>query len=119
MKILAAAGLLAAVASAAALARTGTPTDKAAPVCIRPFDQPTGGIDHTHAVDAKTLLFYMKDGKIWKNTLRAPCPGLLMHGFDFVTHQDEVCSNAQAIRVIETGEVCQLGVFTPYTVPHT
>jgi hypothetical protein len=59
----------------------------------------------------------MRDGKIWKNTLRGPCHGLEFHGFSFVTHYDEVCSNAAAIQVIQTGQVCQLGYFTPYTAP--
>jgi len=86
-------------------------------VCIRPFDSPTGSIDHTHVVDTKTILFYMRGGKIWENTLPLPCRGLMFHGFTFLTRQDEVCSNAQAIRVIETGQVCELGQFTSYTPP--
>lgn len=87
------------------------------PVCIRPFDLPTGSVDHTHVVDPKTILFYMRDGKIWKNSLPSACPGLMFHGFSFLTYQDEVCSNAQGIQVIETGEVCQLGAFTSYAPP--
>jgi hypothetical protein len=114
-------GLLAVlgVASAQAQPAANSPTDsgRGAPVCIRPFDAPRGNLDHTHVVDRQTILFYMRDGKVWKNTLRTPCMGLLFHGFEFVTHQDEVCSNAQSIRVITTGEVCQLGPFTPYTPP--
>ncbi len=82
------------------------------PVCLR-LDMPKN-IDHTHVVDARTVLFYMRDGKVWKNTLKAPCPGLLYHGFSFLTRYPEVCSNAQAIQVVETGQVCSLGEFTPY-----
>jgi len=117
MKMLAAAAFLAAFATLPAPAQTGTQTSAglSAPVCLRPFDTPgAGAIDHTHVVDARTILFYMRDGKIWKNTLRERCPALMFHGFTFVTHQDEICSNAQSIRVVESGEVCQLGVFTPY-----
>jgi hypothetical protein len=70
-------------------------------------------IDHTHVVNPRTVLFYMKNGKVWTNTLKGPCPGLEFHGFSYVTHSDQICSNAVPIRVIETGEVCALGPFTP------
>lgn len=85
------------------------------PVCLR-LDMPKN-IDHTHVVDDRTVLFYMRDGKIWKNTLKSPCPGLLFHGFSFLTHYPEVCSNAQGIQVLVTGQVCSLGEFTPYQAP--
>lgn len=109
--------ICAATAASAQPQATMSGPGKASPVCIRPFDTPTGSIDHTHVVNPQTVLFYMRDGKVWKNSLKSPCPGLLYHGFTFVTHQDEVCSNAQAIQVIVTGEVCQLGEFAPYTPP--
>ena len=37
---------------------------QASPVCLQTFR-----IDHTHVVDSKNVLFYMKDGKIWHNAL--------------------------------------------------
>ncbi|HUO91389.1 MAG TPA: hypothetical protein VMU22_00625 [Rhizomicrobium sp.] len=119
MKIPTAVALLAAVASLSALAQNSPEQTKPQQICIRPFDTPTGNIDHTKIVDPQTILFYMRDGKIWKNTLRGPCRGLEFHGFSFVTHYDELCSNAVAIQVIDTGQVCQLGYFTPYTPPAT
>jgi hypothetical protein len=66
---------------------------------------------NTHVVDPQTILFYTPDGKVWKNTLKTPCRGLMFHGFTFVTRQDEVCENSTGIRVIESGEVCTLGPF--------
>lgn len=117
MKMLAFGFLAAAFAVPALAQNTPTPpSDMARPrqICIRPFDTPTGNIDHTKYVAPQTILFYMRDGKIWKNTLRSPCPALEFHGFKFVTHYDEVCSNAASIEVIETGQVCQLGYFEPY-----
>jgi hypothetical protein len=116
MRTFATAAFLAAFAAVSAQAQQGSPRGAfAAPVCLRPFDTPgQGAIDHTHVVDPQTILFYMRDGKVWKNTLKARCPGLMFHGFSFATHQDEICSNAQSIRVVETEEVCQLGAFTPY-----
>jgi hypothetical protein len=120
MKMYATAVFLAVFAAVSAQAQSGpqSPTGSG-PVCLRPFDTPgSGAIDHTHVVDPQTILFYMRDGKIWKNTLKTSCPGLMFHGFNFATHQDEICSNAQSIRVIETDEVCELGAFTPYAPMH-
>lgn len=110
MKMLAAIALSEAVLAAPLQAQPAN----TAPTCIRPFDFSTGSVDHTHVVNPTTILFYMRDGKIWKNALRQPCRGLTLHGFVFTTQQDEVCSNAQSIRVIQTGEICQLGEFTRY-----
>lgn len=73
----------------------------------------SGKIDYTHVVDANTVLFHMKDGKIWKNTLKSSCPGLLLHGFQYMTHYDEICSNQVPISVLQTGATCTLGAFTP------
>jgi hypothetical protein len=108
MKAMAIAALLAFTAAASA-----QPAMRPASACLYVRD-----IDHTHVVDANTLLFYMRNGAIWKNTLAGPCPALKFHGFSFTAHDtEEVCSNAQGIRVIETGQVCALGAFTPYTPP--
>ena len=48
----------------------------AAPVCLQTIQ-----IDHTSVKDPSTVLFYLKNGQIWRNTLQSPCPALLMHGF--------------------------------------
>jgi hypothetical protein len=71
-------------------------------------------IDHTHYVDPRTVLFYMKDGHVWQNNLKSPCPGLAFHGFDYVTRSDQICGPEIGIRVIRTGEACSLGEFTPF-----
>jgi hypothetical protein len=81
-------------------------------VCLRSTD-----VDHTTTVNSSTLLFHMKNGVVWKNTLKSPCPGLNFHGFEYLTRADEICSDAQSIRVLEGQEVCVLGPFTPYTPP--
>jgi hypothetical protein len=113
MKMLAVPIAIAALISASAGAQETPPPSKPRQICLQPFGTPPGLIDHTHAVDANTVLFYMKNGDVWKNTLKGPCPGLLYHGFSFVSRYTEVCANATAIQVIVTGEVCQLGDFTP------
>ncbi len=73
----------------------------------------THRIDNTKVVDAKTILFRMKDGKVWRNTLQTPCPGLLFEGFVYVAHNDQICGNEQSIRVLRSHEVCMLGPFAP------
>jgi hypothetical protein len=73
-------------------------------------------VDHTHVANPSTVLFYMKDGKIWQNNLAAACSGLKFHGFKIVGHQNELCAGS-GISVIVTGEVCQLGKFSPYAAP--
>jgi hypothetical protein len=86
---------------------------KALPVCIDPT-----GIDRTQIVDDGTILFHMKDGKIWRNTLPSKCFGLKIEGgFAYDVHGGEICSSLQTIRVLHEGTVCQLGDFTPYVPP--
>jgi hypothetical protein len=75
-------------------------------------------IDHTSIPDDRTILFAMRDGSVWKNSLPFSCPGLSYQGgFEYVASFDEVCSNAQAIRVLWQNSQCMLGAFTPYSPP--
>lgn len=79
-------------------------------VCLRTIQ-----IDHTETPDTKTILFFMKNGTVWKNTLRSDCIGLRQNGFIYEpTPPNQVCGNFQTIRAIQTGSVCVLGPFTPY-----
>jgi hypothetical protein len=82
-------------------------------ICLYPHE-----IDHTQYINPTTVLFHMKDGKVYMNTLKGPCPGLAFHGFTYLANDvDEVCSNAMPISVIESHEACSLGTFTRYTPP--
>ena len=78
------------------------------PLCLWTYT-----IEGTTVVDPRTILFHTRDGRTYVNTLKAPCPGLKLHGFTYLTHSDEICSNAVPISVIATHESCALGVFTP------
>ena len=78
----------------------------AAPICLSTYY-----IDSTHVVNAKTILFRMKNGTVWRNTLRVPCSGLLFNGFSYTVHYPELCDDLQSIRVLQTHEVCVLGKF--------
>jgi hypothetical protein len=71
-------------------------------------------IDNTETPDESTIVFHMKDGKSWTNKLPRRCPGLRFHGFSYVVRgNNEICGNLQSIRVLQTGNVCLLGPFTP------
>jgi hypothetical protein len=73
-------------------------------------------IDHTSMPDDQTILFYMRGGKIWKNTLKTACPGLhAEHAFAQVIRGSEICSNRQMIQVINRETPCALGAFTLYS----
>jgi len=74
-------------------------------------------IDHTHYIAPRTILFYMKGGTVWQNTLVNDCNGLSFNGFAYVTRDGQICSNMQSIIVLRTHQVCLLGQFTPYTPP--
>jgi hypothetical protein len=71
-------------------------------------------IRNTQAVDRRTILYKMRDGKVWRNTLAADCPtlvGFSSGGFTQVTHTDFICANSQMIKT-QSGNVCRLGEFT-------
>jgi hypothetical protein len=85
------------------------PTAGSNGVCLR-----AESIDHTEVADDSTILFITKDHKVWKNSLPFPCTSLKFEGgFAFATDADEICSNAQTIRVLRSGTFCELGQFTP------
>ncbi len=78
----------------------------------------TTEIDHTQILDGKTIIFFMKNGHPWKNTMAFECPSLKIEdGFAFVTDFSEICSNSQTIRVLRSGNFCELGQFTAYQAP--
>lgn len=117
MKTFAAVVVLATLAVTSASAQMVGPQTPTGPVCLQPALVPNEPIPRTKVLDPQHILFFTRDGHVWMNRLRTPCRGLLFHGFDVIGFQGEICSNAQSIRVIESGETCQLGAFTPYTPP--
>ena len=87
----------------------------AAPVCLQ-----TQYIQDTSIPNSHTILFHMKDGTTWRNTLRNSCPDLKWYGFTYVLHgPNEICENLLAIRTLYTGETCLLGPFTQEPPAHT
>ena len=71
-------------------------------------------IRSSQAVDNRTIIYRMKDGKVWRNTLATPCPELVSFSagaYSQVLHTDYLCANTQEITV-KSGMVCRLGEFT-------
>ena len=108
MRKIALAAALAGLAATSAHAQMAT-VSSSGNVCLK-----TILIDRTKALNEHTILFTMKDHKVWRNTLTSDCPGLTYNGFIYEpTPPDQVCGNFQVIRAIETKSVCTLGAFTP------
>jgi hypothetical protein len=100
------------VASMPASAQPAAP--RPANVCINARD-----IQRTETPDDRTILFHMRGGKIWRNTLRSACPMLKISPFTEVLNSgDLICANQQFIRLNLTGDQCVLGDFTPVPAAH-
>jgi hypothetical protein len=83
---------------------------------------PAYQIDHTQVLHDSSILFYMRNHKVWKNTPINNCSTLSVssQGFSYEPTSpgsDEICSNLVTIHVNDTHETCMLGEFVPYTPP--
>jgi hypothetical protein len=67
--------------------------------------------------DGTAITFKMQDGSVWRNDLRGRCPDLKFDGFAWTIRNPDgsVCENEQTIRVLRSGQICQLGKFTQVT----
>jgi hypothetical protein len=109
---LSAAATLAAAVTANA-AETAASEGRSNLTCFSPRD-----IESTKPISDREIVFRMRNGKVWKNTLRTDCPGLKFEGgFSWTIRGDTVCENLQTIRVLRRGNACLLGKFTLYTPP--
>ena len=96
------------VVIATTLAALTVATSADAAVCLTSYL-----IQNTTVPDSRTILFHMRDGTTWRNTLRNSCPDLKWYGFVYVVPgTTEVCENLLAVRVFRTGTTCLLGKFT-------
>jgi len=68
-------------------------------------------IDSTNVPDGKTMIIKMRNGTVYHNTLLSRCSALKYNGFVWVSHNDEVCDNAATLRVLNSGQICQIGKF--------
>ena len=104
--LIALAALLMLTAAPAALALD----ENGKPVCLE-----INRIDHTEVLNDHQILFYMHGKKVWLNTLSNRCTTLTRQdGFVWDSSLPKYCENVELIHVLRTGQVCQLGAFTPY-----
>ncbi len=95
------AGLMTAVAAQAA----------DGPMCVQAYL-----VDHTHLVNASTIDFYFRGGKVLRSRLATPCSGLNFHGFKVIGHEGEICAPG-SISVLVSNQVCELGRFETVEAP--
>jgi len=105
-KLCAAAGAMILLAGPAAV------TAAAKSVCF-----PAYQIDHTEEPDDSTILFHMRNHKIYKASLINRCVGLKINtrGFTYEATDpgsDEICANLLTIKLNDTGEHCLVGDIT-------
>ena len=102
--------LLAGVISGDVTAATNPPLPR---ICLNLHE-----IQSTQVPNDRTIIFHMRDGKVWQNRLRTVCPRLSVSPWTQVIHgPDVVCSNEQFIHVTQTGDNCVLGDFMPFADP--
>lgn len=92
---------------AAGLVIAGPATAK---ICIDSRD-----IVSSKSDDGKVMVFKMKNGQTLINRLRGSCPDLKFNGYvwQLRSGDTQVCENTQSFRVLQSGQVCMLGAFTP------
>ena len=79
---------------------------------------PVRDLDNTIPRDGRTIDFKMKDGTVWRNSLKGDCSDLKFSGFAFVIRGiDEICSNMLEIYVLRSEQTCHLGDFTKLPTP--
>lgn len=77
--------------------------------CINPTE-----IKSQTIVSNDEIRFEMRNGEAWVNKLPTSCPGLKVEGgFTWDVRGMRVCSNQETITVLNTGNRCMLGAFTP------
>jgi hypothetical protein len=109
----------------AALSLTALILALPAPLAVRAATAPgrvclnASEIQRTETPNDRTLIFHMRDGKVWRNSLKTVCPMLATSPFSQRLHAgDLICANQQIIHVERTGADCTLGDFTPVTDTH-
>lgn len=124
------AALPAALAAALTLAACSTPEKTPPPAAAAEPAAAAGercislaAIRNTKVVDDSTIDFYMRDGRILRNTLPYSCPSLgFEEAFTYSTSLSQLCST-DIITVVHQGggprlgASCGLGSFVPYTPP--
>lgn len=66
-----------------------------------------------------SILFTMKNGTQYRNKLLGACPDLVFNGFVWTIRNPDntVCDNMETLRVLQSGEICQIGKFEKVATP--
>ncbi|HEX5281171.1 MAG TPA: hypothetical protein VFW28_13915 [Micropepsaceae bacterium] len=104
--------MLAVFAVPAAVPLQATAADSGG-VCLK-----TENIQRTEIISDRSILFHMRDGRIWRNDLRTACPMLKVSPYTEKLTTDLICANQQFIHLLLTGNDCALGVFTEVAPQH-
>ncbi len=88
------------------------PASAAGKVCLHVRDIASS----TPASDGAAITFKMHDGRVWRNDLKSACPSLKFNGFAWrVPSSETVCDDEVSLKVLQSGEICQIGKFTQLT----
>jgi len=84
------------------------------PICLQ-----VNRIDHTEVLNDHQILFYMngkhEGHKVWVNNLTNRCTTLTRSdGFAWESSIPQYCDNLEIIHVLQSGQTCTLGAFSPY-----
>lgn len=102
-----AAGVIVALASATAPVQAQSGGGPGS-VCLDPQQ-----IRFTQIKDNKTILFQMRNGDVWTNTLVAECPGLKSgQSMTQMVTTNRICAFRQSFSSNFSGAMCRLGAFT-------
>ncbi len=79
-------------------------------MCLKSSD-----VSYTKVMNDREILFYMRGGSVFKNTMQTDCKGLgYERGFYYVQENEKICSNQEQIEVMSRGTICPLGQFSSF-----
>lgn len=90
-------------------ALSAVPADAKEPVCLNLADIASSQPNR----EGTSITFVMRNGKMWRSDLAKACPDLGLNGFSWANQGGRICEGAQMIRVLNSGELCRLGLLKP------
>ncbi len=74
-------------------------------------------VRHFYVLDSRAAVIELVDGKRVLMRFRGDCQGVERYGFVHTARNNEVCADANAIRVLHTGIHCDVESLEPYPSP--
>lgn len=75
-------------------------------------------VRHFYVLDSRAAVIELVDGKRVLMRFRGDCQGVERYGFVHTAHNNKVCADANAIRVLQTGTHCDVESLEPYPHPN-